>query len=147
MMNECHVTRMSIQFRGGELQQKGRGIGGFFRGLLSIFRPMAKNIGNSVVKAATSDTAKSIAKSLGEQAIDSSLNMTKDLMQGNDLKDSFNRERENFKRTGSNIVDNIQKKIIKKRKSFSSPRETKLVRSLNVPKRKITLKSMRKYES
>lgn len=143
-----NVTRMSIHFRGGELQQKGRGIGGFFRSLLSIFKPMAKNIGSSVVKAATSDTAKSIARSLGEQALDSSMNMTRDLIQGNDLKDSFNRERENLKKTGSNIVDNIQKKITKKRKSsFSTPRETKLVKKVNVPKRKVTLKSMRKYES
>lgn len=92
-------NKMSIQFRGGELQQKGKGIGGFFRGLVNFFKPMMKSVGNSVVKVATSDTAKSIAKTLGEQALDSTMNMTKDVLHGNDLQDSFHREIDNFKRT------------------------------------------------
>ena len=135
---------MSIHFRGGELQQKGKGIGGFFRGLLNIFRPLAKNIGSSVVKAASSNTAKSIAKTLGEQVIDSGMNMTRDLIHGNDLKDSFSRERENFKKAGTDIVDELQTKMFKKRKLI--PKQGK--RKVNEPKRKkVTLKSMRKYES
>jgi hypothetical protein len=134
---------MSIHFRGGDLQQKGKGIGGFFRNLLQIFRPLAKNIGGSIVKAASSDTAKSIAKTLGEQALDSGMNMTRDFIQGNDLKDSFNRERESFKRTGTDVVNNLQSKMFKKRK-LTTPKQKKV----NAPKkRKVTLKTMKKYES
>ena len=126
---------MSIYFRGGEYQQKGKGIGGFFRGLVNFFKPMAKSVGNSVVKAATSETAKSIAKTLGEQALDSTMNMTKDMLQGNDLRDSFHRELDNFKRKGSDVVKDLQEKRIKKRKE-------------NQPKKpKVSLKAMRRYES
>ena len=82
----CKIFKMTIYFRGGEYQQRGRGIGGFFRGLWNLFRPVAKSVGSSIVKAATSDTAKSIAKTLGEQALDSTLNMTKDAIAGNELQ-------------------------------------------------------------
>lgn len=129
---------MGIQFRGGELQQKGKGIGGFFRGLVNFFRPMVKSVGNSVVKAATSNTAKSIAKTLGEQALDSTMNMTKDMLQGNDLKESLHREIGNFKRTGLDIVDNLQTKRF---------RGSGVKKRLNPPKRKVTLKQMNRYES
>ena len=44
---------MTIYFRGGELQQKGKGIGGFFRGLINLFRPMVKSVGQTVARAAT----------------------------------------------------------------------------------------------
>ncbi len=122
-------NKMSIQFRGGELQQKGKGIGGFFRGLVNFFKPMMKSVGNSVVKVATSDTAKSIAKTLGEQALDSTMNMTKDVLHGNDLQDSFHREIDNFKRTGVDIVDNLQSKRVRAG-----------MKNQNSPKRKVTLK-------
>ena len=141
------ANRMSIHFRGGELQQKGKGIGGFFRGLLNIFQPIAKNIGSTVVKAVKSDTAKSIAKTLGEQALDSSMNMTRDLIQGNDVKDSFNRERENFKRTGTDIVENLQKKMFKKHTLSPVSPPNKFPRKVKAPKRKVTLKTMKKYGS
>jgi hypothetical protein len=129
-------NKMSIQFRGGELQQKGKGIGGFFRGLVNFFKPMMKSVGNSVVKVATSDTAKSIAKTLGEQALDSTMNMTKDVLHGNDLQDSFHREIDNFKRTGVDIVDNLQSKRVRAG-----------MKNQNSPKRKVTLKTMKRYES
>ncbi len=129
-------NKMSIQFRGGELQQKGKGIGGFFHGLVNFFKPMMKSVGNSVVKVATSDTAKSIAKTLGEQALDSTMNMTKDVLHGNDLQDSFHREIDNFKRTGVDIVDNLQSKRVRAG-----------MKNQNSPKRKVTLKTMKRYES
>ena len=128
---------MSIHFRGGELQQKGKGIGGFFRGLINFFRPMMKSVGSSVVKAATSNTAKSIAKTLGEQALDSTINMTNDAIKGNDLRESLHREVDNFKRRGSDIVDNIQ---TKRNKTGKKKKQTS-------PKGKVTLKTMKRYES
>ena len=102
---------MGVNFRGGELVQKGRGIGGFFRSLASIFKPIVKTVGSSVVKAVKSDTAKDIANTLATQAIDSSLNMSKDLIMGNDLKQSFQNEQEHFKERGGEIIENYKNVI------------------------------------
>ena len=93
-----------IHFRGGEIQQKGKGIGGFFRGLINMLRPVARSVGSSLKRAATSNTAKDMAKTLGEQAIDSTLNMTKDYLNGNDMKHSFDRETGEFRKRGSEII-------------------------------------------
>ena len=134
---------MTIYFRGGELQQKGKGIGGFFRGLINLFRPMVKSVGQTVARAATSKTAKSIAKTLGEQALDSGLNITKDVMYGNDLKQSMEREKQNFKRSGGDIIDELQSSL-KKKKMVNTRKVTK--RS-SPNKRKVSLKTMKKYES
>ena len=136
MKTKKNKSIMGIHFRGGEYQQKGKGIGGFFRGLVSLFKPMVRSVGSSVVKAATSKTAKSIAKTLGEQALDSSMNMTKDMLQGNDLRESLHREMDNFKRKGSDIVDEIQKNRSKKKRHTNTPK-----------KGKVTLRGMRRYES
>ena len=78
-----------IHFRGGEIQQKGKGIGSFFRGLINMLRPIARSVGSNLARAATSDTAKDMAKTLREQAIDSTLNMTKDYLNGNDMQHSI----------------------------------------------------------
>ena len=134
---------MTIYFRGGELQQKGKGIGGFFRGLINLFRPIMKSAGQSVVRAATSTTAKSIAKKLGEQALDSGLNITKDVLYGNDLKQSIDREKQNFKRSGGNIIDEIHSSVKRKRKLNTR----KTIKKSSPNKRKVTLNTMKKYES
>ena len=99
-----------IHFRGGEIQQKGKGIGGFFRGLINMLRPVARSVGSSLARAATSYTAKDIAKTLGEQAIDSTLNMTKDYLNGNDMKHSIDRETGEFRKRGSEIIKQVQTK-------------------------------------
>ena len=123
---------MPIHFRSGELQQKGKGIGGFFRGLINLFHPMVKSAGKNIVKAATSNTAKSIAKTLGEQALDSSLNITKDILQGNDLNQSLQREKRKFKRKGGDIISELQS-ARKKQKMSKAPK-------------KVSLSSMKKYD-
>ena len=99
-----------IHFRGGEIQQKGKGIGGFFRGLINMLRPVARSAGSKLARAATSDTAKYMAKTLGEQAIDSTLNMTKDYLNGNDMQHSFDRETGELRKRGSEIIEQVQTK-------------------------------------
>ena len=134
---------MTIYFRGGEIRQKGKGIGGFFRGLVNLFKPMVKSAGSSIAKAATSNAAKEVYKTLGEQAIDSTLNMTKDLLRGNDMQNSFNRESENMKRTGADIIDKVQGKRRR------VPLQVSRMRSVKQPKKQYTstLKMMKqKYE-
>ena len=100
---------MTVKFRGGDYQQKGKGLGGFFRSLVGLIKPVAKTVGKSVVKAATSDTAKSIAKTLGEQALDSAINVTKDVLNGNDLKESVEREGTQMKRKAASALDVAQR--------------------------------------
>ena len=124
---------MAITFRGGELVQKGKGLGGFFRGLIHLFKPTLKRLGQSAVKTITSDTAKNIARHLGTQALDSTLNLTKDMILGNDMKQSFQRERQQFKETGA--------KLFKKRK-----RNTTKPSVPSKKRRRVTLKTMRRYE-
>ena len=124
---------MGITFRGGELVQKGKGLGGFFRGLIHLFKPTLKRLGQSAVKTITSDTAKNIARHLGTQALDSTLNLTKDVILGNDMKQSFQRERQQFKETGA--------KLFKKRK-----RNTTKPSVPSKKRRRVTLKTMRRYE-
>ena len=122
---------MGLTFRGGEIQQKGKGIGGFFRGLINLIKPVAKTVGKSVVKAATSDTAKSLGKTLGEQALDSAFNITKDVLNGNDLMESFDREGTQMKRKAADAINEVQLKRARtnlisrpspKKRSSASPR-------------------------
>ena len=130
------ILNKMIHFRGGEIQQKGKGIGGFFRGLINMLRPVARSVGTNLARAATSNTAKDIAKTLGEQAIDSTLNMTKDYLNGNDMKHSFDRETGEFRKRGSDIIEQVQTK----RRRGNQPQK-------KAPKKRPTLKMMRKYES
>ena len=125
-----------IHFRGGEIQQKGKGIGGFFRGLINMLRPVARSVGSNLARAATSNTAKDIAKTLGEQAIDSTLNMTKDYLNGNDMKHSFDRETGEFRKRGSEVIEQVQTK----RRRRDQPMK-------KAPKKRSTLKLMRKYDA
>ena len=133
---------MTVNFRGGEIQQKGKGIGGFFRGLINLFRPMVKSVGQSVVKAARSKTAKSIARTLGEQALDSGLNITKDVLYGNDLKQSMLREKENFKRSGGDIIDELRSSVNKKKRV-----DVRNIKKKSPNKKKLTLRDMKKYDT
>ena len=99
-----------IHFRGGEIQQKGKGISIFFHGLINMLRPVARSVGSNLARAATSNTAKDIAKTLREQAIDSTLNMTQDYLNGNDMQHSFDRETGEFRKRGSEIIEQVQTK-------------------------------------
>ena len=61
---------MSLRFRGGELLQRGRGIGGMLRRLFnSLFSPILKTAGKSITKAATSNTAKTIGNAVKDQLL------------------------------------------------------------------------------
>ena len=102
-----------------------------------MIRPVARSVGSNLAKVATSDTAKSIAKTLGEQALDSTMNMTKDLLNGNDMKHAVDREVAQFRKRGGDIIDDVQSK--RGRKTSDRP-----IR--RVPKKRLTLKLMRKYD-
>ena len=101
-----------------------------------MLRPVARSVGSSLARAATSYTAKDIAKTLGEQAIDSKLNMTKDYLNGNNMKHSIDRETGEFRKRGSEIIEQVQTKRRRRDQPIN-----------NVPKKRTTLKLMRKYDA
>ena len=63
----------------------------FKEGLIRVISPEARSKVSILAKAATSKTAKDLAKTHREQAIDSALNMTKDLINGNDMRHPLDR--------------------------------------------------------
>ena len=110
---------MSLHFRGGELQQKGKGIGGFYRIVNSVLKPFVKRVGQSVLKAATSTTGKAIGRAISEQALESTLNMTQDYLTGNSLSESFENEKKNLK--------NKAKEILSKQRGRGAPKRKQVV--------------------
>ena len=111
---------MSLHFRGGELQQKGKGIGGFFRIVSSALKPLVKRVGQSVLNAATSSTGKAIGRAISEQALDSTLNMAHDYLSGNSLKESFESEKKNLKNKAKEILSKQRGRGAPKRKQVES---------------------------
>ena len=111
---------MSLHFRGGELQQKGKGIGGFFRIVSSVLKPLVKRVGQSVLNAATSSTGKAIGRAISEQALESTLNMTHDYLSGNSLSESFETEKKNLKDKAKNILSKQRGRGAPKRKRVVS---------------------------
>jgi len=101
-----------------------------------MLRPVARSVGSNLARAATSNTAKDIAKTLGEQAIDSTLNMTKDYLNGNDMKHSFDRETGEFRKRGSEVIEQVQTKQRRRDQPMKK-----------APKKRSTLKLMRKYDA
>ena len=101
---------MSLRFVGGERIQRGRGLGGILRMIKSLFTPVLKSVGKNVVKAATSNTAKSIVKTLGEQAIESGINLATDALRGNNMKESANNEFTSFKNTAADTLETLKRK-------------------------------------
>ena len=41
---------MSLRFKGGNLVQRGRGIGGLLRAASSLFMPLFKSVGSTAIK-------------------------------------------------------------------------------------------------
>ena len=80
---------MSLRFRGGELLQRGRGIGGMLQRLFnSLFSPILKTAGKSITKAAMSNTAKTIGNAVKDQLLESGMRVGVDVLRGENLKDS-----------------------------------------------------------
>ena len=98
---------MSIRFRGGERLQRGRGIGGLLRLVKSVFSPIVKSFGRTAMKAVTSETGKKELNSIKDQAVSSAINMTGDVIQGNDLGESFQKEFSKMRQTTGNAVKSI----------------------------------------
>ena len=108
---------MSLRFRGGERLQRGRGIGGLLRLLKSVFSPLVKSAGKTIVKAATSDTGKAVLRNIKDQAIDSAVKLTTDAMRGEDMDVSLQNEMKQVKRKAADVIENVHSARKKQRKA------------------------------
>ena len=122
---------MGTFFRGGERIQRGRGIGGVLRMATKLFTPL-KNI---VQKVLSSDTGKKVISSVKDQAIDSSINLAKDLASGKNLKRSIADEMENVK-------DNVKRKAVDIGIDFLKDKKKKHPKT----KKKVTRKSKKQKD-
>ena len=119
---------MSLRFKGGNLLQKGRGIGGLLRAASSLFKPLFKTVGSTALKVARSDTGKAIGKALKEQAISSAQNIALDTIKGENIKDSLNNEVSNVRKR---VADNVENML-------NSPKKRKVVPKSKTKKKKVT---------
>ena len=115
---------MGTFFRGGERIQRGKGIGGVLRIASKLFTPL-KNI---VQKALSSETGKKVISSVKEQAIDSSINLAKDLASGKDLKRSITDEMENVKANAKRKAIDIGIDLLNTKKKTQSKTKNKIVK-------------------
>ena len=94
---------MSFRFSGGERVQRGRGVGGFMKIASRLFYPVV----NIAKKALQSKTGRKIVDAVKEQAIDSSINIAKEIASGKNvnqsLKDEFKNVKKNTKRKALEI--------------------------------------------
>ena len=123
-----------MRFQGGEHLQRGRGIGGIFRFLKSIFAPAAKTVGKSIVGAVKSSTGKKILNVLKDQVIDSSVNLARDVLKGNDIKKSLQDEVNDLKTSLSSVMADLGKN--RKRSSETQEGSGIIRKSLKKTKRR-----------
>ena len=118
---------MSLRFKGGNLLQKGRGIGGLLRAASSLFKPFFKTVGSTALKVARSNTGKAIGKALKKQAISSAKNIAFDTFRGENIKDSLNNEVSNVrKRVADNVEDMLNTPKKRKFAPKSKPKKKKV---------------------
>ena len=117
---------MSLRFRGGDYIQRGRGIGGLLRMAKSVFLPLMKTAGKTIIKAGKSKAGKAVLGAIKDQAISSGANLVADVVRGNDLQESLHNEGQNIR---ERVANTIQSKIPKKRKKkvISTPNKKRRI--------------------
>ena len=113
---------MSLRFRGGERLQRGRGIGGLLRLVKSVFSPLIKSAGKTIVKAATSNTGKQLLNTVKDQAIETGVKLATDALRGEDMKESVQNEIQNVKRKAADVIENVASKKQRKAQAKVKPK-------------------------
>ena len=101
--------KMSLRFKGGERLQRGRGIGGLLRLVKSVFSPLVKSAGKSIMKAATSNAGKTVMNSIKDQAIDSGMKLAADALRGEDMEESLQQEIQHVKRKAADGIESVRR--------------------------------------
>jgi hypothetical protein len=120
---------MGMYFAGTDRIQRGRGIGGLLKLASKLFTPLA----SFTKKALTSKVGEKVVKAVKKQAIDSSINIAKDLAAGKNVKESLKSEFENAKQnskrkaleTGSDYLESQLKSHSAKKKKNNKKKKKK----------------------
>lgn len=118
---------MTLRFRGGERLQRGRGIGGLLRLVKSVFSPLVKSAGKTVIKAVKSDSGKMLGNALKEQAISSAINLVGDVVKGNNIKESIQNEITSSRENLGDTIKSINPRNKKRKIEKISPKQRKVV--------------------
>lgn len=112
-----------LNFYVGPRNQKGRGIGSLFSGLLRTLSPLAKPLANFAKNAFKSFTGSDFAKNLANTALDTgkdfAKNMAADLLEGKDVGQTARNQLENAK---SRIAQTIRGSGRKRKKKKNEPK-------------------------
>ena len=119
---------MSLRFRGGERLQRGRGIGGLLRLVKSVFAPLVKTAGKSIVKAATSSTGKKVLNTIKDQAIESGVRLATDALRGEDMNVSLENERQHVKRKAADVIETVYEGTRPKKQLKRAPKPKRVAK-------------------
>ena len=122
---------MSLRFRGGERLQRGRGIGGLLRLFKSVFSPLVKSAGKTIVKAATSDTGKAVLRNIKDQAIESGVRLATDALKGENMDESMQNEIQQVKRKAAEVIENVHS--ARKKQRNAEPKQKTNARTKSKP--------------
>ena len=121
---------MSFRFSGGDRVQRGRGIGGFMKIASRLFYPVV----NIAKKALQSKTGRKIVDAVKEQAIDSSINIAKEIASGKNVKQSLKDEFKNVKKNTKRKALEIGVEHIKRSRGEALTKKQKKIVSNSVVK-------------
>ena len=92
----------------------------------SVFKPLIRTAGKTIVKAANSDVGKQVFKNLKDQAIESGVHLPTAAMRGDDMGEAFNNEIQTVKRKAADAVEQVYEGSQKKqRKTTTTPKKVK----------------------
>ena len=126
---------MSLRFRGGERLQRGRGIGGLLRIVKSLFSPLVKSAGKTIVKAAASNTGKKVLSTLKDQAIESGVRLATDALRGEDMRASLENEQQ-LKRKAAEVIETVYEGTRPKKQLKSAPKRKRVAKPKVIVKKR-----------
>lgn len=122
---------MSLRFKGGNILQKGRGIGGVLRAASSLFKPLFRSVGSTALKVARSDVGKAIGKTVKKQAITSARNIALDTVRGGNIGDSIRNEVINVRKRVADEFENVINEPKKRKVALKSRKKKKKITYAN----------------
>ena len=118
---------MSLRFRGGDYIQRGRGIGGLLRMAKSVFLPLMKTAGKTIIKTGKSKAGKAVFGANKDQAISSGSNLLADALRGNDLEESLHNEGQNIRQKAADTIEYVSRIPKRKKKPIGTPNKRKRI--------------------
>ena len=93
-------------------------------GVKSVFSPLIRSAGKTIVKAATSDTGKQLFSNIKDQAIETGAKFLGDALRGENMNESVQHEVQKVKRKAADGIDSMyeQRKSKKQRKAQPKPK-------------------------